>query len=506
MPSSRDQEAPKRVGLWIRVSTDHQAEGESPEHHEERGRKYAEAKGWRVEEVYRLEAVSGKSVKDHPETKRMLEDVAEGRISGLIFSKLARLARNTRELLDFADHFQEHDADLISLQEAIDTTTPAGRLFYTIIAAMAQWEREEIAARVRESVKTRAEMGKKLGGVAPFGYRWEDGEMVPHPEEAPIRKRMYHLFLEHRRIKKIARILNEEGHRTRRGNEFTDTTVRRLLKDPTAKGWRRSNYTKSRGEDQAWDLKPEDEWEWHRVEPIVEEDTWDRVNQILEKRAKKYNQRPGRTPEHLFSGLAYCQCGNKMYPRSNSPKYVCRECRNKIPIEDLRNLFREQLKAFALGPEQLEKQIERADERIREKKRELAQLEREREEVQEEMDRVYQLYIDKEISTAGFGQRNRPLEERKEQLDERIPELQGEIDFLKIQAMNRDEMLSEAQDLYSRWPDLEFHEKRQIVENVVDSITIGDEEVSIELRYLPFLSPKVTNRQHNLRGSWRPAA
>jgi len=104
------------------------ARGESPEAHERRARLYAEAKGWRVTEVYRLDAVSGKTVREHPEAKRMLADIAEVLITGLIFSRLARLARNTKELLEFAEEFNAAGADLISLAESIDTSTPACRI------------------------------------------------------------------------------------------------------------------------------------------------------------------------------------------------------------------------------------------------------------------------------------------------------------------------------------------------------------------------------------------
>jgi site-specific DNA recombinase len=467
---------PKSVGIWLRVSTEDQARGESPEHHEKRARYYAESKGWKVAEVYHLEAVSGKSVMGNPECQRMLKDIKKEHITGLIFSKLARLARNTKELLDFADLFRESEADLISLQESIDTSSPAGRLFYTMIAAMAQWEREEIASRVAASVPIRAKLGKPLGGSAPFGYQWKDKKLVINPKEAPIRKLIYDLFLQHRRMKRVARLLNEAGHRTRSGAKFGDATVRRMIEDPSAKGMRRANYTKSLGDGKGWELKSEDEWVFTEIDPIVSPEVWNQANQLLKDRQN--GKRPAKKAVQLFGGLVWCQCGTKMYVLSNSPKYVCMKCRNKIPIEDLDGIFHEQLKDFLFSPQDIAKYIEGADQNIKGKEELVQTLLEDRAKVKVEMDKLYRLYQEGGISSKGFGDRNKPLEERLDQIGDQLPELQAEIDFLKIKLQSSDQIIQEAQDLYTRWLTLSHEDKRQIVENILDRITIRDKEVS----------------------------
>src|SRR6266576_2621968 len=321
---SPHNDAGKAVGIWIRVSTEDQAQGESPQHHEERAREYAKFNGWTVKEVYDLAGVSGKTVIEQPEAKRMLADLKRGHITGLIFSKLARLARNTKELLEFADIFRQHNADMISLQEKIDTSTPAGRLFYTMIAAMAQWEREEIADRVKASVVIRAKLGKTINGRAPYGYHWKERKLIQQPNEAPIRRKAYELFVQYRRKGTVAKLLNAAGYRTRDGMTWRDIQVTRILIETSAKGIYYFNRTSKHG-DWKQAIKSETEWGQVTCEPIVPESLWNEVNQIIAEQLKSW-KKPGKLPVQVFGNLAHCACGNKMYVRSNSPKYVCRKC------------------------------------------------------------------------------------------------------------------------------------------------------------------------------------
>lgn len=433
-------------------------------------------------EVYHLEGVSGKSVIEHPEAKRMLRDIARGHISGLIFSKLARLARSTRELLDFADLFKKHNADLISLQESIDTSSPAGRLFYTMIAALAQWEREEIGSRVSASIVVRAKLGKAIGGKGPYGFMWKDKHLIHNPDEAPIRKKIFDLFLQHRRIRTVARILNEQGIRTRNGAQWSAMTVERLIKDSSAKGLRRANYSNVG----AWGDKPSDQWILTEVEPIVSAGIWDECNAILTGRIKHAGV-TGRKPAHVFSGIVVCHCGGKMYVPSNTKKYVCfnKGCRNKIGVKDLDDIFHSKLKAFVFSKEEIADHLTLADTELKEKEELLATIEKERGKVKAGMDRLLSLYMDGQLPKEGFGEKYKPMDEQYQQIGSELPRLQSEVAFLRVRFQSSSEVLSEAQTLYGRWAELTMDERRLIAETIVERITIEKDGITFVLNHLP---------------------
>ena len=163
---------------------------------------------------------------------------------------------------------------------------------------------------------------KSSGGIAPFGYRWKNGILIVDETEASVRKLIYELFLKHRRKKTVAKVLNDEGYRTRNGAKFSDTTVDRLLRDTTAKGIRLADGKEI------------------TIEPIVSSEVWDRTNNLLGTKQSKQTVQ-------LFAGIAFCHCGGRMIvPSSNSHKYVCLKCHHKIQTNDLEEIFASRLDGF----------------------------------------------------------------------------------------------------------------------------------------------------------------
>lgn len=461
-------------------------------------------KAGQVMEVYKLEAVSGKSVMAHPETKRMLADIRSGHITGLVFSKLARLARSTKELLEFAEIFRTEHADLISLAENIDTSSPAGRLFFTIISAMAEWEREEIASRVAASVPIRANMGKPLGGQATFGYRWENKELVVDQAEAPVRKLMYELFLKHQRKLTTAKALNNLGYRTRNGSLFTKTTVERLLRDSTAKGERRANYTKSLGDNKQWVIKPQSEWVLQPCPAIVSSELWNQCNSILDAQERTVT-RPGPKAVYLLSGFVKCSCGKTMYVYQHSKNFACKVCKVRIAVSDIDEIFQSYLKDY-LGNINHADYLQQSDLQLQEKKVLLESTLRDRTKLSKRMDTLIALRVDGEVTKERFTEQYAPLEAQLSQLDAQLPELEAEIDIRASQLLASDAILHEAQALHTDWEHMAFEQKRGIVETITTSIEIGKEDITITLAYAPPIPTNPKNNARTVMGScWPPA-
>jgi len=156
------------------------------------------------------------------------------------------------------------------------------------------------------------------------------------------------------------------------------------------------------------------------------------------------------------------------------PKYVCYKCRNKIPVEDLDAVFHDQLISFVFAPTEVERYLEAADEAIGQKAELLRILEREAERTEKQRKHVLQLHLDGVTDQDAFVRDHKPLEERWKQLDDQIPQLQGEIDFLKIQRQSGDQILTDAKDLHGRWKDLDREEKRSVNEQITSRITVSD--------------------------------
>lgn len=492
----------KRVGIWIRVSTEDQKRGDSPEHHLDQAKTYAKLYDYDVVEIYDLTGVSGKTVKDHPECQRMLMDIHRGHISGLIFSKIARFARNTIELLEFANFFKEHNADLISLKESFDTSTPAGRLFFRIISSMAEWEREEIVDRINASVETRAKLGKVMGGI-PYGYQRKGKDGIElHPEESLIRKKMYVLYLEHKRYGTVARILNEEGYRTKRGKKFSDVAIKRLLKDPITKGLRRTRFTKV-GKNGQPKLRDTNEWYIHEAPAIVSEELWNDVNDII-KKYESTNTQPLNKKLKLFTGILFCECGGKMYVPSSNPKYTCKQCRRKIPTEDIEEIFRSQLKDFLLSKEQVEAYYQSSQITIKDKQNELELIKEKIEKVKQRITKLFELHELGQIETQRFKEFYDEPNEQLKQLERSIPTLESEIKILKEHSKSSEYIIEEAKTLYDNWDKLPQGRKRQIIEAITTKIVVGNTTINITLNSIsplkknPSLLKLTSNGQHGL--------
>jgi DNA invertase Pin-like site-specific DNA recombinase len=147
-----------RAAIYARVSTKDQ----HPENQVLELRRYAEARGWTVIEEYVDQGISG--AKDRrPALDKLMDAARRRKLDIVLVSRFDRFARSVRHLVAALDEFRALGVAFVAENDAIDTTTPTGKLTYHVIAALSEFERSLIQERIMSGLSRARAQGKKLG-------------------------------------------------------------------------------------------------------------------------------------------------------------------------------------------------------------------------------------------------------------------------------------------------------------------------------------------------------
>ena len=148
----------KRVAVYIRVSCAEQNGGAQ----ERALREYVQRRGWKLQQIYRDQGVSGAS-SNRPALNEMLKACRRGSVDVIVVWKFDRFARSLKQLMSGLEMCRALGIDFVSVTESIDTSLPSGELVFQMIGAVAQFERSLIAERVKSGLANARAKGKSLG-------------------------------------------------------------------------------------------------------------------------------------------------------------------------------------------------------------------------------------------------------------------------------------------------------------------------------------------------------
>ena len=170
---------------------------------------------------YSDEGKSGKNIKGRPAFQQMLTDIKEKKddVDYVLVFKLSRFGRNAADTLNSLQYMEDYGVHLLCVEDGIDSAGAAGKLMVSVLAAVAEIERENIKEQTMAGRQQKARDGRWNGGFAPYGYKLVavDGQksksLVINEEEAPLIRMIYDKYLNgNMGITGTAKWLNEHGY------------------------------------------------------------------------------------------------------------------------------------------------------------------------------------------------------------------------------------------------------------------------------------------------------
>jgi site-specific DNA recombinase len=193
--------------------------------------KFADQKGLEIIESFQDEYASGKSQNGRPGLIKALNLVTKEKCVLLTYS-LSRLARSTTDALQISKRIERAGGELMTVKDAVDTSTPMGRFFFTMVAAIAEMEREWISERTSDAMLSHQANGRRMSARPPYGWKPDSVKpalLVMDKAEQEAIELMRACLAEGMNNKAIALLLAEKGFKPRTGERWDLTTLRRIL-------------------------------------------------------------------------------------------------------------------------------------------------------------------------------------------------------------------------------------------------------------------------------------
>ena len=323
--------------------------------------------------IYEDEGFSGGNL-NRPDFKKMMDAARQKKFRAIIVYRLDRISRNISDFSSLIEELSRLEIAFVSIREQFDTGTPMGRAMMYIASVFSQLERETIAERIRDNMHELAKTGRWLGGTTPTGYSSEavqkitiDGKSKKAcklkliPEEAEIIRLIYDLYMEHDSLTSVEAELIKRGLKTKNGKLFTRFSIKAILQNPVymiadedAYNYLVNENTDLNSDKEAFDgihgimaynrtnqekgkattYLPPTEWivSVGLHQGVIPGKVWIAVQESLNRNKSKAYRKP-RNNEALLTGLLYCTCGSRMYPKISKRKtadgkpiytYVCK--------------------------------------------------------------------------------------------------------------------------------------------------------------------------------------
>lgn len=452
--------------VYVRVSTDEQAKhGYSIAAQLEKLEAYCISQGWELTEKYVDEGYSAKDL-HRPYFEKMMNKVKEGDVDVLLVYRLDRLTRSVMDLYKILKILDTNNCMFKSATEVYDTTSAMGRLFITLVAAIAQWERENLGERVRLGMEKKTKLGKWKGGTPPYGYKIENKQLVINEDEQDVVKTVFELS-KTLGFYTIAKQLSLKGFSTRKGGEWHVDSVRDIANNPVYAGYLTFNqnlkeYKRPPREQTLYD---------GNHEPLIPKEEFWQLQDILDKRRTLGGKR--ETSNYYFSSVLKCaRCGHSLSGHKSGGKktYRCsgkkagKNCSSHIILED--NLV---IKVFSVF-DQLVKNIYGSPDVTNYPEEKVIDLHSELKSIEKLLSKQKTMYENDIIDIDELISKSTELREREKEINRELNNIK------QSNKKNIEEIEFLTENMESLWEYGNDHERKQLMTTIFSQIVIDTKD------------------------------